>query len=142
MKIRVLPRLILVCFAGSGILAARNANALVVRQELAATGADADAHGKATLSLKRRRSGLREQLVVVARKLDASTSFDVTIDGVRVGALRSNARGRGSGRFRTEPRKPDDQLLGVDPRGRTLVVMRSGAVVLVRSWRRRPRSVR
>jgi hypothetical protein len=104
------------CFSasqGSGILAVRNANALVVRQKLAATGADAGAYGKATEAQK---GGLRGQLVVGREEGDASTSFDVTIDGVRVGTLRSNARGRGSGRFRTEPRKPDEQLLGVDPR--------------------------
>ena len=63
---------------------------------------------------------------MVVRKLDASTSFEVTIDGVRVGTLRSNVRGRGSSRFRTEPRKPDDQLLGVDPRGRTVAIVRRG----------------
>src|SRR4029078_9068382 len=55
--------------------------------------------------------------------------FEITIDGVRVGTLTANRRGSARARFRTNPRG-DDQLLGVDPRGRALAMLRSGAVVL------------
>ena len=107
------------------------ATARNVRQPLVATGADADATGKATLQLKKKKGVLTGKLTVQAKKLDAGV-FEVTIDGVRVGELETNDRGKGKARFRTSPRSTDDQLLGVDPRGRSIgLVSGSGVSVLV-----------
>jgi hypothetical protein len=115
---------------GAALLAAvlpTTANARSVRQTLVATGADADASGKAVLQVKRKKGALAGQLTVQARKLDAGT-FEVTVDGVRIGTLEANARGRGKARFRTGARAADDQLLGVDPRGRSLALVSAGGV--------------
>lgn len=107
------------------------ANALAVRQRLTATGADTDAAGKATLTVKRRRGALQGQLVVSAKKLDGNGVFEVTVDGVRLGTLATNARGKGKTRFRTTPRPGKDQLLGVDPRGRALALVNGSVPILV-----------
>jgi hypothetical protein len=48
-------------------------------------------------------------------------SYDVVIDGVRVAALDTNGSGGGRVRFSTDPRG-GDELLGVDPRGKTVVI--------------------
>src|SRR5206468_1983549 len=55
------------------------------------------------------------------RKLDSSTTYEVTVGGVRVGTLTTNAAGNGRARFRTRPRA-QDQFLGVDPRAKTIGV--------------------
>lgn len=119
---------------GAAVLAAgvsTPASARNVRETLVATGADADAGGKATLRVKKKRGALTAQLTVQAKKLDPGL-FEVTIDGVRIGELETNARGKGKARFRTSPRSADDQLLGVDPRGRSLsLVSATGVSVLV-----------
>jgi hypothetical protein len=118
-----------IVLGGTGISTV--AHALGVRQALAPTGADADARGKVRLQISKHKKGaLRGTLVVLANKLDARSTFDVTIDGVRVGTLVSNRRGKGRARFTTVPRGSKDQLLGVDPRGRVVAIMRGGAVVL------------
>jgi hypothetical protein len=107
------------------------ANARSVRQPLVASGADADATGKAALQVKSKKGVLTGQLTVQAKKLDAG-SYEVTIDGVRIGTLEANTRGKGKARFRTSPRSDDDQLLGVDPRGRAITLVdASGIPVLL-----------
>ena len=105
------------------------ARATSARSTLAPTGADPNASGRAVMRAKRKKGALQGQLLVTARKVDASAEFEVTIDGVRVGTLTANRRGSARARFRTTPRGAD-QLLGVDPRGRALAILRSGAVVL------------
>ena len=99
------------------------------RSTLAPTGADPDASGRAVMRAKRKNGALQGQLLVTAKKVDARAEFEITIDGVRVGTLTANRRGSARARFRTSPRGAD-QLLGVDPRGRALAILRSGAVVL------------
>jgi hypothetical protein len=106
------------------------AHARSVRQTLLPSGADADASGKASLQVKKKKGVLSGQLTVQAKKLDTGT-FEVTIDGVRIGTLDTNARGKGKARFRTSPRSADDQLLGVDPRGRSLALVSGGIPVLL-----------
>ena len=106
------------------------AHARSVRQALFPSGADADASGKASLQVKKKKGVLSGQLTVQAKKLDAGT-FEVTVDGVRIGTLDTNARGKGKARFRTSPRSSDDQLLGVDPRGRSLALVSGGVPVLL-----------
>lgn len=128
---RTLARTIAVAaIALGGMGLSTTVHALGVHQGLSATGADADASGKVALHIRHRKGLLRGQLVVVARKLEAGATFDVTVDGVRVGTLASNRRGKGRARFTTAPRGAHDQLLGVDPRGRVVAVVRGGAVVL------------
>jgi hypothetical protein len=107
-----------------------DANALGVRQTLVATGADADASGKASLKVKKRKGQLSGQLVVLGKKLDADATYEIAVDGVRLGTLETNRRGKGKARFRTSPRAGKDQLLGVDPRGRTITIVVGGVPVL------------
>lgn len=114
--------------AFAAVAAVAPARALGVRQTLVATGADADASGKAALAVKKRKGTLTGQLTVSAKKLDDTGTFEVTVDGVRLGTLESNARGKGKARFRTTPRAGKDQLLGIDPRGRTIAIVRSDGV--------------
>jgi hypothetical protein len=119
-------------FLGAAILASAvpaPASVRNVRQPLVATGADADATGKATLKVKKKKDVLTGQLTVQVKKVDPGT-YEVSIDGVRVGTLEASTRGKGKARFRTSPRSADDQLLGVDPRGRALALV-SGAGVPV-----------
>ncbi|HEV7731375.1 MAG TPA: hypothetical protein VGR62_04395 [Candidatus Binatia bacterium] len=100
------------------------------RQALSPTGVDADASGDAKVNVKSRAAGLRGKLEVRGRKLDAGAAYQVTVDGVRIGGFTTSRSGAGKVRFDTSPNK-NDQLLGVDPRGRAIgVVDASGAVVL------------
>jgi len=99
------------------------------RATLAPTGADPDATGSARLVLRSRRGDVAGKLDVRVRKLEPEQAFDVTLDGVRLGSLRTNRRGKGVLRLRTRPRG-SAELLGVDPRGRLLRVVGAGGVVL------------
>jgi hypothetical protein len=100
------------------------------RQQLTATGVDPDARGRVKVEIRDRSAGLEGRFEVRARKLDALSTFDVTLDGVRIGSFTTRRNGSGKARFDTRPRG-DDQLLGVDPRGRTAAVVDGlGAVVL------------
>src|SRR5438094_16063 len=89
--------------------------------ELSAANAAAGGRGGATVFARRLHQGLDAALTVVVRKLDSSTTYDVTVGGVRVGTLTTNAAGNGRARFRTRPRA-QDQFLGVDPRAKTIGV--------------------
>jgi hypothetical protein len=111
------------------LLAPTTAVARPVRVPLVATGADSDAAGVAKVAVTAKRS--RGRLLVRVRRLDAGQTFDVAIDGVRIGSLTTNRRGRGAARFASQPRGRA-QLLGVDPRGRTVTVVSTaiGAPVL------------
>jgi len=99
------------------------------RATLAPTGAAPDASGLARFVLRSRRGTVAGKLDVRVRKLAPGQRFEVTLDGVRLGSLQTNRRGRGVLRLRTRPRG-DAVLLGVDPRGRTLSVVGAGGVVL------------
>src|SRR5439155_9490192 len=89
--------------------------------ELSAANAAAGGRGGATVFARRLHQGLDAALTVVVRKLDSSTTYEVTVGGVRVGTLTTNAAGNGRARFRTRPRA-QDQFLGVDPRAKTIGV--------------------
>ena len=112
-----------------------NAAPVVVRQTLRPGGDDADARGAAVFKVRGRGSRRSGTLLVTGARLERRSFYDVTVDGVRVGSLETSRRGTGRARFRTTPRRDDDQLLGVDPRGRTvaLVGAGSGAAVLAGS---------
>jgi len=87
-------------------------------ERLTATATDPDARGRARLVLKSDGDG---RLRIAVRGLTRDASYDVVIDGVRVAALATNGGGAGRVRFSTDPRGRD-VLLGVDPRGKTVVI--------------------
>ncbi len=126
--------------AGHGLLCAvlllggavaANAATTKVLLALGATGAEPDARGKATLTVRANTSGLGGKLKVKGYRLSGSSTYEVTVDGVRIGAFTTSRGGTGGARFNTMP-GARDQLLGVDPRGRLLgVVDGAGAVVLL-----------
>ncbi|HYV58188.1 MAG TPA: hypothetical protein VE911_11605 [Candidatus Nitrosopolaris sp.] len=89
-----------------------------VQQTLAATDSDQDARGRAQLVLQSDEDGKFE---ITSKKLDPDSTFDVIVNGVKVGTLTTTGGGSGHTRFRTHPRG-DDQLLGFDPRGGTVEV--------------------
>ncbi len=101
------------------------ASPVVVRQNLQRGEDDADARGTAVFKVRGRGSRRTGTLVVTGRRLERRSSYEVTIDGVRVGALETSRRGSGKARFRTAPRR-NDQFLGVDPRGRSVALVRTG----------------
>ena len=103
---------------------------IVVRQTLRASGDDADARGKAIFKVRGKGSHRSGTLVVTAAKLERRSSLEVTIDGVRIGTLPTSGRGAGRARFRTAPRG-DDQLLGIDPRGRTIALVGPGGAAVL-----------
>jgi len=105
------------------------AKGVSIRQHLAATGVDGDAAGQARVDVRDRKNGLRGRLEVRTRKLDALSSFDVTVDGVRIGSF--TTRRAGIGKVKFDSRERGGQLLGVDPRGKTIAIVNGeGAVVL------------
>jgi len=101
-----------------GLVAAPASASKRVKQSLSATDTDQNARGRAQLFLSSDQDGKFEVLV---KKLDPDVTFDVIVNGVKVGTLTTTGGGDGRARFRTQPRG-DDQLLGFDPRGATVIV--------------------
>lgn len=95
----------------------------VEKQELVATGADPDASGRAKLRVTDLTDGRFE---VRVRRLDSNATYEILVDGVRVGDVRTSSGGSGKARFRTRPRSSKDRLLGFDPRG-AVVAIRNAA---------------
>jgi hypothetical protein len=122
----------LLCFALlAGIAASAGAATTRVRLTLGASGAEPNAGGRAQLTVRSRSTGISGKLNVKATRLAPNSAYDVTIDGVRIGGFTTRPSGTGRARFRTTPSERD-QLLGVDPRGRSLAVVGGeGAVVLL-----------
>src|SRR5262249_32005694 len=58
---------------------------------------------------------------VTVMRLPGDATFELLVDGVKVGTLVTSPGGRGRLRFSTEPRGRD-HLLGFDPRGATIVM--------------------
>lgn len=107
-----------------------DAASVTVRVPLAATGADPDAFGDAKVNVRDRASGLSGKLEVRGRRLTGAAAYQVTVDGVAIGGFTTARSGTGKAKFATAPGRRD-QLLGVDPRGRTVaVVAPAGAIVL------------
>jgi hypothetical protein len=121
-------------FGGLSMLAAATADArgVQVRQALVATGVDPDAAGQVRVEVRDRARGLAGRLEVRARKLDALDTFEVTLDGVRIGSFATRRRGAGKVRFDTRPRG-NDQLLGADPRGKVVAVVNGDGVVVLQT---------
>jgi len=97
------------------------ARSIRAKQELERTGIDPDARGKVAVKIKSRRGELEGELEIKVQRLDGGATFEVVLDGVRIGNLTTTPRGTGKARFRTRQRR-DDQLLGADPRGLPLAV--------------------
>lgn len=98
------------------------------KAELESTGIDDDAAGKAQLAIK---NGTEGRFDLVVKKLDRDATYDVLVNGVRVGAITTTGGGNGKIRFRSRPRSKRDLLLGFDPRGAMVAVERTdGAQVL------------
>jgi hydroxymethylbilane synthase len=90
-----------------------------VNATLNATGVDADAAGKARLTLRSASDGKFE---IAVRHLERDATYEVVIGGVRVADLTTNGGGNGKLRFRSRPRSSRDLPLGFDPRTATVVV--------------------
>jgi hypothetical protein len=90
-------------------------------QALTATAHAPRASGTAKLVLKNRSSG---RFSVRAKHLRGNASFDVVVDGVKVGALVTGPRGGGIARFDSAPRGHGGRL-GFDPRGAHVAVRES-----------------
>jgi hypothetical protein len=103
---------------GAGPAAARG-KTVKEKALLEATGLDDNALGLAKLTIKHSSDG-RFDLKV--RRLDPKATYEVLVDGVRVGAITTTGGGSGSIRFRSRPRSSRDEFLGFDPRGAAIVI--------------------
>jgi hypothetical protein len=100
-----------------------------IKSGLSATSADPDAKGQAGLTLHKSDG----KLDLKASHLSPKASFDVIVNGVKVGTLQTSRGGSGRQRFRSEPGRRD-LVLGFDPRGAQLSVRNGqGRDVLVGS---------
>jgi hypothetical protein len=109
-----------------------------VSKALTPTSSFAGASGKLRVRLHAKpvsgATGTQGSFSVSARHLPTdSSSFDLIVGGAKVGSVQANSAGNGSASFSTTPHGRS-ALLGVDPRGKTVVVRDtagSGADVLV-----------
>src|SRR5262245_47794704 len=90
----------------------------MIRQTLHPTVHAPHASGLAKLALRTTSQG---KFTVKARGLSGGQSFDVVVNGVKVGALVSGAGGSGVAKFSTSP-KGRTKMLGFDPRGARIEV--------------------
>lgn len=90
-----------------------------VQASLNATGVDADAAGRARLTLRSASDGKFE---IAVRHLARDAAHQVIVAGVHVADLTTNGGGNGKVRFRSRPQSPRDLPLGFDPRTATIVV--------------------
>ena len=104
-------------FLGLG-LAGANATVRVKLSLVRTAKAPARAKGLTKLVLK---PGAKGKFGVTARRLAPFTTYDVIVRGVKLGTLTTNAGGTGKAKFSSTPR-PNETLLGVDPRGDQVVV--------------------
>lgn len=122
MKTSLTRRFILAAFyAPVSLLAADSA---VIKAPLHATG-DADAAGMVLATLREKVS----TMIVQARNLAPSHSFDVEVAGIVEGSATTTKAGRLNLRFRT-PAQKKVALLDFDPRGQTLRILDGGVSVL------------
>src|SRR2546425_4142219 len=100
-------------------LEAGGVGARSVKQALRPTGVDADAQGVATASIhaKRKRGTFR----VIGHNLKPGTTYGISVAGIRIGSLATNAGGSGVARF-SNPPHGSNRILGVDPRGKLVEV--------------------
>jgi len=99
---------------------ASTAHAAKVEQQLEATDSGSGG-GNARVVVRRLRRGVDGQLLVTVHGMSPGTSYEVTLDGVAIGTVTTNAHGNGRARFRNQP-GASEQLLGADPTGKTVAV--------------------
>jgi len=95
-----------------------------IKSGMARTGVDPDARGEAQVKIDRHQNEVRGKLDVKVRGLAGRAEFEVVLGGVRIGTLATSRAGSGRVRFHSSPRGSDD-LLGADPRGKSLEVRNS-----------------
>ena len=115
----------------SAVATSAIASTETVKLTLLPTGADADALGTGKVKIRNRAGTLSGKFELRARRLAGNEEYQVTVDGVVIGTLRTSASGNGRARFRTDPKNDRDQLLGVDPRGRALAIADDGGAVVL-----------
>ncbi len=107
-----------------GVATRADARSITIKQNLSATGVDADAMGRVQAQISSPKSGMRGKLDVTVRRLDPGATYTVLLNGVPIGTVTTTAGGSGRARFSSQPRRKD-QLLGTDPRG-TQIEVRNG----------------
>ena len=113
-------RIVVLALALAGALAlAAPATARVahVKKALTPTSKAPRARGSANLVVH----GSNGRLGISAKRLRGGSTFQVVVDTVRIGTLVTSGAGGGKAHFRTKPHG-NDQLLGVDPRGKLIEV--------------------
>lgn len=122
MRVRTFAALVFAgaLFAG-GASEAKSVSAQKV--QLQPTSADPDAAGRATVRVRGAADGRFELQV---RRLERQATYEVLVDGVKVGEITTSNGGSGRIRFRSRPRGHRDEFLGFDPRG-ALVAVRDAA---------------
>ena len=102
------------------------------RIALTPSAADADASGRAKLTIKSPSDG---QFEVQVRRLDRDATYQLIVNGVHVADLTTSGGGNGKVRFRSRPRSDRDLPLGFDPQNATIVVRSAtGVDVLTASF--------
>jgi hypothetical protein len=101
-----------------GLASASAGGRMHLTTALTATAKAPNAHGRAQLDMK---SVTKGRLRISTRGLAASSSFDVVMNGVKVGTLTTNAGGKGKLTLSTHPKRHAG-LMGGDPRGDHLEV--------------------
>lgn len=110
---------------------ARNRGSIVRQsQVLQPTGLDDDARGRARLQV---RGGSDGRFELRVSRLDGDSTYEVLVDEVRVGAIRTHTDGSGRLRLRSRPRSDREGFLGFDPRGMMLLVRGGAGDVLAAS---------
>src|SRR5262249_25744190 len=100
---------------GSAVFEARAATQSL-KMRLVPSGAEPRARGKVLMSLREGANGLDAKLEIVVRRLDRRATFEVVLQGVRIGTIATRGNGNGRARFRNRPHHRD-QRLGPAPRG-------------------------
>src|SRR5207249_3066622 len=125
----------LVVAAVLGLAGAAMADGFKISEKLTATPAAPGARGRAVVVVQDAGRTVR----VAARGLQRSTTHDVILDRVKIGTLTTSGRGNGRARFASRPHA-HDQLLGTDPRGKTIILRRADAAAVLVAHIPRPRN--
>src|SRR5262249_5641419 len=105
---------------GSAVFEARAATQSL-KTRLVPSGPEPRARRKTLMSLREGADGLDAELEIVVRRLERRATFEVVLQGVRIGTIGTRGTGNGRARFRNRPRH-HEQRLGTDPRGRVLTI--------------------
>jgi hypothetical protein len=101
-----------------GLASVASAAAQHAKQPLRATAAAPSARGRAKLVLK---NGAHGSFAIASQKLAPATSYEVVVDGIKVGAITTGKNGAGKIKF-SAPKRGNAILMGFDPRGASVAV--------------------